>query len=224
MFFNDVIFHSTDLSTACHVHTELVSDIGYKVQAVLVEEDEEEDAEEHEENMAETQPRPFAFATEPVQTEAEGQEQDEEEEKKEEQEEDKEEEEEGFKQEAESAEAEMPVEVIQEEERAKDDGEESNQSEHSQVPAEPVESAVTGSLLVLLSCCFDWVNIWKGVFLDDLKWQHVPQEQKITTLVIVLGAEPICQEIKHETVVLSTNGMTNGENTQEQNGIGLTTS
>lgn len=141
--FDDVVFFSTDLGTACHVHTELVSDIGYKVQAVLVEEDEEEDAEEHEEHMAETQPGPFAFATEPVQTEAGEQEHDDKEEKKEEQEEDKE----GFKQEAESAVAEMAVVVMQEEERAEEDGEENNQSENSQVPAEPVESTVTGSPL-----------------------------------------------------------------------------
>lgn len=158
--FNDVVFFSTDLGTACHVHTELVSDIGYKVQAVLVEEDEEEDAEEHEEHMAETQPGPFAFATEPVQTEAGEQEHDDREEKKEEQEEDKKEEEEGFKQEAESAVAEMPVVVMQEEERAEEDGEENNQSETSPVPAEPVESAVTGSprffcLVILTGLIFE---------------------------------------------------------------------
>lgn len=42
-------------------------------------------------------------------------------------------------------------------------------------------------------------------------------------VVIVSDAVPICQEIKHETVVLSANGITNGEDTQEQNGIGLAT-
>lgn len=36
-------------------------------------------------------------------------------------------------------------------------------------------------------------------------------------------AEPICQVIKHETVVLSTNGITNGEDIEEENGIGLAT-
>lgn len=40
---------------------------------------------------------------------------------------------------------------------------------------------------------------------------------------MVSDAEPVCQEITQETVVLSTNGMTNGEDTEEQNGIGLTT-
>lgn len=40
---------------------------------------------------------------------------------------------------------------------------------------------------------------------------------------IISDAEPVCQEIKHETIVLSTNGITNGDDTQEQNGIGLAT-
>ncbi|XP_075899961.1 uncharacterized protein LOC142899915 isoform X3 [Nelusetta ayraudi] len=40
---------NTDISAASHVNTELVSDIGYKVQAVLVEEDEEEEDQKEEE-------------------------------------------------------------------------------------------------------------------------------------------------------------------------------
>lgn len=36
-------------------------------------------------------------------------------------------------------------------------------------------------------------------------------------------SEPVYQEIKHDIVVLSTNGIRNGENTQEHNGIGLAT-
>lgn len=40
---------NTDISAACCVNTELVSDIGYKVQAVLVEEDEEEEDQKEEE-------------------------------------------------------------------------------------------------------------------------------------------------------------------------------
>ncbi|XP_068994938.1 drebrin [Embiotoca jacksoni] len=35
----------------------------------------------------------------------------------------------------------------------------------------------------------------------------------------VTDAEPICQEISHETVIPSTNGITNGDDTEEQNGI-----
>nr|XP_046242968.1 drebrin isoform X2 [Scatophagus argus] len=97
---------NTDLIAATHVHAELVSDIGYKVQTVLVEEDEEEDEEEHEQNMAVTQPQPCAVTTEPVQIEAEEQEQ-EEEEKKEEQE--KGNKEEGLKQEAEPSSTQEPV-------------------------------------------------------------------------------------------------------------------
>ncbi|XP_041793139.1 drebrin-like protein A [Chelmon rostratus] len=193
---------NTDLNTATHVHAELVSDFGYKVQAVLVEEDEGEDVEEHESGTAETQPQPCAVAAEPVQAEAEEQEQEEEEEKEEkveqerdeeeeeeqEQERDKEveqerdneeeeeEEEEGLKEGAVTALLEEPEEVVQEEEEAKEVGEENDQSEESQAPAEPAEPAVT-------------------------------------------DAKPACQEIKHEAVVPSTNGITNGEDTQEQNGI-----
>jgi len=39
--------------------------------------------------------------------------------------------------------------------------------------------------------------------------------------VIISDAEPICQVMKHETVAVPTNGITNGE--QNQNGIGLAT-
>uniref|UniRef100_A0A3B4Y1V2 Si:dkey-40c11.2 n=2 Tax=Seriola lalandi dorsalis TaxID=1841481 RepID=A0A3B4Y1V2_SERLL len=172
---------NTDLNTATHVHTELVSDISYKVQAVLVEEDEEEDVEEHEEDKGVTQPESCAVTTEPVQTEAEEQEQEEEGEEK--QEEEKEEEEEGLKQEAEPASQEEPVEVVQEEDESKTDGEENDQSEDSQGAAEPAE----------------------------------PSEKEEESAVI--DAEPVFQEIKHEAVIPSTNGITNGEDTQEQNGI-----
>ncbi|XP_070821441.1 drebrin [Chaetodon trifascialis] len=171
---------NTDLNTATHVHTELVSDIGYKVQAVLVEEDEEEDVEEHENEMAQTQEQPCAVTTEPVQTEAEEQEHEEEEkveqERDKDEEEEEEEQEEGLKQDAVPVSLEEPVEVVQEEEEAKEDVEENDQSEEGEAPAEPAESAVT-------------------------------------------DATPVCQEIKHETVVLSTNGIANGEDTQGQNGI-----
>lgn len=176
---------NTDLNTAAYVHTELVSDTGYKVQAVLVEEDEEEEDEvEPEGDKAETQPQPRAVTTEPVQAEAEEQEE-EEEEKKEEKEVDKEEEEEEElkQQEAEPAPVEEPAEVVQEEEEAREDGEENDQSEDIQAPSEPAELS------------------------------------KEEPTAAVTDAEPICQVIKHETVVLSANGITNGEDTQEQNGI-----
>lgn len=158
------------------MHTELVSDVGYKVQAVLVEEDEEEDVEEHEEETAETQPQPCTVATEPVQAEAGEQDKEEEEKKKEE---DKEEEEEGLKQDAEHALLVDPVEVVQEEEEAKEDGEENDQSGDSQAhsePAEFAESAVTGSPLVLVSCYFDLIDMFtlhcytgtRHLFLNDV--------------------------------------------------------
>jgi len=42
--------------------------------------------------------------------------------------------------------------------------------------------------------------------------------------VIISDAEPVCQNIKDETVVLSSNGITNGDVTEEINGTGLVTS
>ncbi|KAG7243948.1 hypothetical protein INR49_006106 [Caranx melampygus] len=175
---------NTDLNTAINVHTELVSDIGYKVQAVLVEEDEEEDVEELEEDKAETQPE-HAFCevtTEPVQTEEEEQEEEEEEMH----EEDKVKEEEAFQQEAEPASQEEQVVVVQEEDELKTNGEENDQSEDSQAAAEPAEPA------------------------------ELSEREEETA---VRDAEPVCQEIKYEAVIPSTNGITNGEDTQEQNGI-----
>ncbi|XP_026177991.1 drebrin-like protein [Mastacembelus armatus] len=179
---------NTDIKTAS-----LVSDTGYKVQAVLVEEDEEEDVEEPEEEEAETQAQPCAVITEPEQTEAEehGQEEElkEEEEDTDEQEkdEDREEVEVGLKQEAKAASPEEPVEGVPEDEEEKEDGEENNQSEASQATAEP------------------------NTLLEEEKEEE--EESAVT------DAEPVCQEIKHETVVLSTGGITNGEDAQEQNGI-----
>ncbi|XP_042277156.1 drebrin-like protein A [Thunnus maccoyii] len=264
---------NTELHTATQMHTELVSDTGYKVQAVLIEEEEEEDeVEENEEDKAGTQPQPCAFTTEPVQREAEEQEQVEEkceqvqesyeqveekyeqveekyeqveekyeqveekyeqvketyeqqeeekdeqqeeekdeqqeeekdeqrEEKDEQQEEEKDEqqqeeeeeekEEEGLKQEAEPPSLEEPVELLQEEEEeAKDDREHNNQSEDRKTEEDRSQAPAEPAELL-----------------------EKEEEPAVT------DAEPICQEIKHETVVLSSNGITNGDDTQEQNGI-----
>lgn len=190
---------NTDLNTASHVHTELVSDIGYKVQAVLVEEDEEEEEEEHEEDKPETQPKPCAVTTELAKMEAEEEEEEEEEkeEEKEEQEvqeqkeEEKEEEEEEekvveveeLKEEIELVSVEEPVEMAQDEVEVNEDGEKNNQSEDSQHPAE----------------------------LEELS--ETEEETAVTDV------ELICQEIKNETVILSANGITNGDVTEKQNGI-----
>ncbi|KAM3867564.1 uncharacterized protein ACN63O_007231 [Diretmus argenteus] len=122
---------NTDLDAATHMQTELVSDTGYIAQAVLVEEDEEEDVEEEEEDKPE--PPPCIVTTEPIQT-VEDQE------------------EEGSKQEAEPASLEEPVAMPQEEGEAEEDGQENDQPDYSQFPAEPIvvelsekeeESAVT---------------------------------------------------------------------------------
>uniref|UniRef100_A0A3Q1AWY8 Uncharacterized protein n=1 Tax=Amphiprion ocellaris TaxID=80972 RepID=A0A3Q1AWY8_AMPOC len=185
---------NTDLNTASHVHTELVSDIGYKVQAVLVEEDEEEDEEEHEEDRPETQPKPCAVTTELAKMEAEEEEEEEEkegekeeqkvQEKKEEEKEKEEKEEkvvevEELKEEIELVSVEEPVDEVE----VKEDGEKNNQSEDSQHPAE----------------------------LEELS--ETEEETAVTDV------ELICQEIKQETVILSANGITNGDVTEKQNGI-----
>uniref|UniRef100_A0A671Y814 Drebrin n=1 Tax=Sparus aurata TaxID=8175 RepID=A0A671Y814_SPAAU len=125
--------NTPNLNTATHVHTELVSDIGYKVQAVLVEEDEEEDVEEHEEEEAETQPQPLAVTTEPALTETYEQDQ-EEEEKTEEKEENKEKEEERQEENREKEEEGLKWEAEYE---PKKDGEEN--SEDIQAPSDPTE-------------------------------------------------------------------------------------
>uniref|UniRef100_A0A673CIM3 Drebrin n=1 Tax=Sphaeramia orbicularis TaxID=375764 RepID=A0A673CIM3_9TELE len=155
-------------SPLIHLFTaaEQVADIGYKVQAVLVEEDEEEETEVQEEDKEETQPcavnteeeKGKEQEKEEEEREEEEQEVEQEQEKKveeeveeEEEEEEKEEqpeeekEEEGLKQESEPATLEEPVEFVQEkeeeeEEEEEDEAEEVNdQSKDSQAPAEPVE-------------------------------------------------------------------------------------
>ncbi|XP_041644393.1 drebrin [Cheilinus undulatus] len=172
---------NTDLNTATHKHTELVSDFSYKVQAVLVEEDEEEEDEEaQEEEKSETQPQPCAVTTELVKAEPEDQEQEEEETKEE-----LEDEEGGLKVDAQPASEEVEevsVEVVQEEVEAKEDGGDNDQSEDDKAAPES----------------------------DEL----LEKEEEST----VIDAETICQELKQETVILSTNGITNGD-AKQQNGI-----
>ncbi|KAM6931395.1 uncharacterized protein FYW49_003270 [Xenentodon cancila] len=185
---------NTDVDTASHVQTEQVSDTGYKVQAVLVEEDEEQDVEEHEQEQPEKLMDLFAVTTAQIETEeGEEEEREEEEEKEAEGEEDQEvekvvheenkEEEtvEGFKQEIEPRPLEEPAEIMQNE-GEEEEASKNNQSGDGQPLAEPSK------------------------FSED-------EEESETT-----DAKPICQDIRHETVILSTNGITNGGVTEEQNG------
>lgn len=153
-------------SAASQVHAELVSDIGYKVQAVLVEEDEEEDECEAAVDGAQTQPGAATGGTvEAEEREPEGEkmeEQEEEEEAKEEhgeeeqQQQEEEEETEGKNEEQLEEEKEDGEEVleqdaeaalVEEEERMREEEEENIQTV-GQVPAEPAESAVTGGGLL----------------------------------------------------------------------------
>eukprot|EP00064_Thunnus_orientalis_P005752 superscaffoldBa00000577_g5766 len=86
---------------------------------------------------------------------------------------------------------EEPVELLQEEEEeAKDDREHNNQSEDRKTEEDRSQAPAEPAELL-----------------------EKEEEPAVT------DAEPICQEIKHETVVLSSNGITNGDDTQEQNGI-----
>ncbi|KAM7391799.1 hypothetical protein PAMP_022456 [Pampus punctatissimus] len=256
---------NTELHTATNVHTELVSDTGYKVQAVLVEEEEEDEVEENEEEKAETQLQPCVFTTEPVETEAEEQEQveekyeqvkekdeqmekddqveekddhveenddqvedkddqveekddqveenddqveekddqveenddqveeNEQQEKYEQQQEEEEEEEEGSKHEAEPASLEEPEKLFQEEEEEKEEEEEEEEKKEDREQNDQSEDSQGPT--------------------EPAELLQKEEEPSVT------DAEPIHQEIKHETVVLSTNGITNGDNTQQQNGI-----
>ncbi|XP_030000022.1 drebrin-like protein A isoform X2 [Sphaeramia orbicularis] len=202
---------------------EQVADIGYKVQAVLVEEDEEEETEVQEEDKEETQPCAVNTVKEAEELESEekekeeekGKEQEKEEEEREEEEqeveqeqekkveeeveeeeeeEEKEEqpeeekEEEGLKQESEPATLEEPVEFVQEKEEEEEEEEEDEAEE---------------------------VN-------DQSKDSQAPAEPVELPLededISITDAKTNCQEIKLGTVDVSTNVITNGDNTQEQNG------
>ncbi|XP_076015890.1 uncharacterized protein LOC143008155 [Genypterus blacodes] len=153
--------HQPKTDTTEGTLTELVSDTGYAVHAVLLEEDEEEE----EEVEPEIQTR-SSTATEPTQTEEEEQEEEE------------------TKHEAEPAVLVEPEEVMQEEEDAEEDGREQKQSEDSKGPDEPVQLS--------------------------------EKEEEL----VVTDAKAIRHQIEEEDpVVVSTNGITNGDHTQEQNGI-----
>ncbi|GAA6222200.1 drebrin-like protein [Lates japonicus] len=220
---------NTDLNTATHAHTELVSDIGYKVQAVLVEEDEEEDVEEHKEDEAVTQPQPCAVTTEPVQTDAEELEQEEEgQEKQEKVEEDKEgEEEEGREKQEEKGEEEEEEEEGQEkqedeEEEGQEKQEEEDYKEEEEVVLNQEAEAASQEEPAEVVQEEDEAKA-DGEENDQSEDSQAPAEPAELSdkeeESAVTDAEPVCQEIKHETIVLSTNGITNGDDTQEQNGI-----
>ncbi|XP_036955076.1 drebrin-like protein A isoform X2 [Acanthopagrus latus] len=208
-----------DLNTATHVHTELVSDIGYKVQAVLVEEDEEEDVEEHEEEdveehkeeVAETQPQPLAVTTEPALTETDEQDQEEEEKTEEEKVEEEEEGEEENKEKEEERQEERQEESKEnrekEEEGLKWEAEYVLLEEPAEVVQEEEEPKTDGE------------ENSEDVQAPADPTELSEKEEEPAVTVIVSDADPICQEMKHEAVVPSTNGMTNGEDTQEHNGI-----
>ncbi|XP_051279702.1 drebrin-like protein A isoform X1 [Dicentrarchus labrax] len=222
---------NTDLNIATHVQTELVSDIGYKVQAVLVEEDEEEDVEEHEEDVAERQPQLCAVNTEPVQIEAEEQKQEEEEEKEEEQEEQEKYKEEQEEEEKEEEQEEQGEQKEQEKDKEEQEEEENNEEQEKDKEEEKEglkQDAEPASMEQPVEVVWEEEEAKEDGEENDQSEDSqataesaevLEKEEESTVTVIISDAGPICQEIKHETVILSTNGITNGEDTQEQNGI-----
>uniref|UniRef100_A0A1A7XWD7 Uncharacterized protein n=2 Tax=Iconisemion striatum TaxID=60296 RepID=A0A1A7XWD7_9TELE len=186
----------SDLNTAGEAHMNLVSDTGFKVQAVLVEADEEEDVPEREEDEPEALPELCSVTAEVLQNETEEVEEEgkeaveveeyqekgeeEEDQDKDDKKEEKEEEEVmELKSETDLALPEEAAELPDEEEEAEEDAEEMKHSGGSHPPAEVSEDEEEPELT------------------DD---------------------EPICQNVKHETVILSSNGITNGAYSEEQNG------
>ncbi|XP_027889643.1 drebrin-like protein A isoform X2 [Xiphophorus couchianus] len=221
----------TEFNTPSLGNTKLVSDTGFKVQAVLVEADEEEELQEEQEgDEAETQPEVDSVTAEPERIdttevdkeevqevkedekeeqneldkeeeheeegkgrepeEEEKEEKYEEEDNKKELEEDEEEKQEGSRQETDPSSLLEPAAMPQVEEEAEEAEEENNYSGYSQTLAEPAE------------------------FSEE-------EEESVRTdfsYVVIKDPEPACQDIKHETLLPSTNGMTNGDGTEEQNG------
>ncbi|KAM4745670.1 uncharacterized protein FYW61_014592 isoform 1-T2 [Anableps anableps] len=223
------------------VNTKLVSDTGFKVQAVLVEADEEEDLQEEQEgDEAETQPEADSVTTEPTRVEMEEVDKEEmqevEEDEMEEQNKlDKEEEhEEGSK--SGESEEEQKEEKQDEEEKEKkheeEDQEEQHEDEDSEKELEEDEEAVevgtkqeTDPSSLVEPAKMPRVeeeaqeveeeNIYSGdsQILAEPAEFSVEEEESVGT-----DPEPIFQDIIHKTLLPSTNGMTNGDSTEEQNG------
>ncbi|XP_073322258.1 uncharacterized protein [Pagrus major] len=210
---------NTDLNTATHVHTELVSDIGYKVQAVLVEEDEEEDVEEHEEDVEEHE--------EDVEKHEEDVEEHEGDVEKHEEDVEEHEEDVAETQPQPSA---VTTEPVQTETEEQEQEEEEKMEEKEETKVKEEEGLKWEAEYVLLEEPVEVVQEEEEPKKDEEENSEDVQapadptelsekEEESAVTVIVSDAEPICQEIKQETVVPSTNGITNGEDTQEHNGI-----
>ncbi|XP_062272932.1 drebrin-like protein A isoform X2 [Scomber scombrus] len=231
---------NTELHTAPHVHTELVSDTGYKVQAVLIEEEEEEEEDEvevNEEDKFRTQPQPCAFTTEPVQTEVEEQEQVEEkydqvEEKYDQVEEKYDQVEEEYNQVVEQEQVEEQFDQIEEEydqveeEKNEQKVEEKDvqQQEEEEVEGGSKQDIEPASLKELLEVQQEEEEAKEDRELNDQSEDSraLAEPAELTEKEkepAIKDVEPIHQEIKHEVVIPSTNGITNGDDTQEQNGI-----
>ncbi|XP_021171486.2 drebrin-like protein A isoform X2 [Fundulus heteroclitus] len=219
------------------VNTKLVSDAGFKVQAVLVEADEEE-----EEDGAETQPELGPVTTEParIQTaevnkeEIQEVKEDEKEEQKEvDMEKELEEEGEGGEPEVEGKEEMQQEEEDKEEQQVQEDKEEQQKEEDEEEQQEEddmekdleqdMEEATVGSKQETdPSSPVEQAEMFEEEAEDEEENIHSGDSQ---TPVEISGeekagtdTEPVCQDIINETLRPSTNGMTNGDCTEEQNG------
>ncbi|XP_037537026.1 drebrin-like protein [Nematolebias whitei] len=179
---------NTDLSAASQVHMMQMLDTGFKVQAVLVEADEEEDVEECDEDKPETQPELCAAAAATAPAEAQEVEEEEREEAKEEEEQEEDQDEEDKEEEEEMGSEEEADPALVE-------GLETPQDEEKS--EEDVEIEHSGDIQ------------------PPAEPAEVSEDEEEPSLP---DDEPICQEIKHETVILSANGITNGAGSEEHNG------
>ncbi|XP_038125757.1 drebrin-like protein A [Cyprinodon tularosa] len=223
----DPLLLNTEFNTPCLVN-KLVSDSGFKVQAVLVEADEEEDLQEEEEEQRdepETKPEVESVTNEPTgiemdqvdKEEMQDMTRDEEEEKKE-VDKDKEFEEEGMdgeleevenkeKQEDESKEDQHEMEDKKELDRDEDA---SVGSKHKTDPSSLVQPAETPQVEEKAEKDEE-ENIHSGVNQSPTELSEEEEDEAETDL------EPVCQDVKNVNILPSTNGMTNGDCTQEEN-------
>lgn len=229
---------NTEFKPPSLVNTKLVSDTGFKVHAVLVEADEEEDLQEEQQEEAdemETQPEVDSVTTEPAQTETEEVDNKEMQDLKEDEtdvqnkvDEEEEQEEEGNGKEYEEEENEEKQ--VEKKEKHVEDEEEQPEEENEKELEEDKEEADVGSkqetdpsslvepgemLQVEVEAAEgEEQNIHSADSLNPAEPADFSEEEKSVST----DHEPVCQDIKHEIRLPSTNGMRDGDGTETQNG------
>ncbi|KAK5600568.1 hypothetical protein CRENBAI_014800 [Crenichthys baileyi] len=216
---------NTEFNTPSLVNTMLVSDTGFKVQAVLVEADEEEDLQvEQEGDEPETQPDGDFGTTVPAQIVMEEVDKEEMQEVKEDEKKDQK----GGDKEKEHEEEDESREPKEEEkeEKQEEGGMEEHHKEENKEEQHKEEVAVGSKQETDLSSLVEAAemprvkeeaevdgeeNIYSGGSQTPVEFSEEEKESAGT------DPEPVCQDIKHETLLSSTNVMTNGDGTEEQN-------